>query len=71
MKKLMSAGCIVLFLAGTGIATGCAYSGVAASDSNTVIVAKNDGFLFGLLRKVYVCQITQNGLANCSSGQNP
>ena len=71
MKKVLSAGCIALFLAATGVATGCAYSGVAATDAQTVVIAKNDAFLFGLLRKVYVCQVTPEGLANCSVGQNP
>jgi hypothetical protein len=50
--------------------SGCGYSGVAAS-GNTVVVARNDGFLFGLLRKVYVCQITPTGLTQCSEGESP
>ena len=49
---------------------GCAYSGVAM-DGDTVVVARNDGLLFGALRKVYVCQATPTGLANCSSSVSP
>jgi len=48
----------------------CAYSGVAA-DSGKAVVLRNDAFLFGMLRKAYVCQITDGGLTSCSSAESP
>jgi hypothetical protein len=65
MVKMLAAAAV---LAGT--LSGCAYSGVAAS-GDKVIVARNDAFLFGLLRKVYVCKVTETGLTQCSSGEAP
>ncbi len=34
---------------------GCSYGGVAVAPNGTVYVARNDAFLFGLLRGVYSC----------------
>ena len=48
----------------------CAYSGVAAS-GDKVVITRNDLFLFGALRKVYVCQITDNGVSNCQANESP
>jgi hypothetical protein len=50
---------------------GCAYGGVSAVGGKHVVVAVNDGFLFGILKKVYVCQVTPKGLTNCSTDQSP
>lgn len=52
------------------LCTGCAYSGVAAAGDKAV-VARNDGFLFGLLRKVSVCKVTDSGLTNCQDSESP
>ena len=49
---------------------GCAYGGVGASGDKAV-VARNDGFLFGILRAVYVCKITDGGLTNCQAADAP
>jgi hypothetical protein len=49
---------------------GCAYGGVAASGDNAV-VTRNDMFLFGMLRKAYVCKVTDGGLSNCREGEAP
>jgi hypothetical protein len=68
MKRLMGL-CLVL---GMGSSLGaCAYSGVAATADGKAIVARNDGLLFGLLRAVYVCNVTPAGLANCVAGTAP
>ncbi len=69
MKKAL----IVAFAAlALFVGTGCAYGGVGVSaDGSTAVVARSDVFLFGLLRKVYVCQVTPAGLAQCSSNQSP
>jgi len=68
MKKLV---CVSMIL-GTlgGFATGCAYGGVAVSGDKAV-VARNDGFLFGILRKVSVCKVTDAGLTSCQSSEAP
>ncbi|NOU33733.1 MAG: hypothetical protein HOO96_38050 [Polyangiaceae bacterium] len=67
MKKLIAG---VLAVAALSSATGCAYSGVATSGDKAVIL-RNDGFLFGLLRKAVVCKIADAGLQNCGDNNNP
>jgi hypothetical protein len=49
---------------------GCSYGGIGASGDKAV-VARNDGFLFGALRSVYVCKVTDAGLTSCQSGDAP
>ena len=61
----------ILTVVGSLFGTGCAYGGIAAVDSDTVVVLRNDSFLFGLLRKAVVCDVTPAGLANCVSGAKP
>lgn len=60
-----------LFVAGSALAAGCAYGGIAAVDNNTVVITRNDGFLFGALRKVYVCQVSDAGLTACADRVAP
>lgn len=50
---------------------GCAYAGVAVTADGHAVVARNDAFLFGLLRKVSVCQVTAGGLTGCQSADAP
>ena len=38
---------------------------------DTVVITKNNAFLFGLLNTVYVCQVSDSGLQNCSSNVSP
>ena len=52
-------------------ATGCAYGTALRVGKNRVLVLKNDGFLFGLLRKAHLCDVGAKGLTNCSEDQNP
>jgi hypothetical protein len=59
---------IVLAL-GVG-ASACGYAGIATA-GDAAIIARNDWFLFGLLRKVYVCKITPAGLTQCSDAETP
>jgi hypothetical protein len=71
LKKLLAAAMLAGFLGTSGAAvSGCAYGGVAAS-GEWVVVTKNDGFLFGLLRKVYVCKITPQGVQTCMTAESP
>ncbi len=48
----------------------CSYGGVATA-GDAVVIARNDNFLFGLLRKVYVCKITPAGVSQCGSADAP
>jgi hypothetical protein len=48
----------------------CGYAGIASA-GDAAIVARNDWFLFGLLRKVYVCKVTPAGLTQCSNAETP
>ncbi|HXU03580.1 MAG TPA: hypothetical protein VN903_21590 [Polyangia bacterium] len=54
-KKIAAAGLLMFTLGGTG--AGCAYSGVASTPDGTVVITRNDLFLFGALRKVFVCKV--------------
>ena len=49
---------------------GCSYAGVATA-GDAAIITRNDYFLFGALRKVYVCKITPTGLTQCSTAETP
>lgn len=51
-------------------ATGCGYASVATS-GDAAIVVRNDYLLFGALRKVYVCRITETGLSQCAAQESP
>ncbi len=68
MKKLIVAACCLGMLA--PIVPACAYAGVGVADGKAV-VARNDTFLYGMLRKVFVCEVTDAGLANCVGGESP
>jgi hypothetical protein len=61
---------LVLALACAWGASGCGYAGVATA-GDAAIVLRNDWFLFGALRKVYVCKITPGGLTRCSNAETP
>lgn len=69
MKALKTA-VLALGLASMLIVGGCSYGGVAASGDH-VVITRNDGFLFGALRKVYVCKITETGVTSCSTADKP
>ncbi len=67
MKKL---GTLVLLAATCGGVFGCAYAGVATAPDGSVYIARNDLFLLGLLRKVYVCKPAGAGLV-CTEAASP
>lgn len=52
------------------VATGCLYGGVAAVGTDTVVITKTAG-PFGLMRTVYVCKVTPNGLTGCKDKESP
>ncbi len=59
-----------LFLACT-LAAGCSYAGVATTTDNKAVVLQNNGLLFGMLNKAFVCDVTPAGLANCQTNESP
>jgi hypothetical protein len=68
MKRLVG---LLVFAGVLGTMSGCSsYAGAAAS-GDKVVVASNNGFLFGVFRKVYVCKVTEKGLASCGANENP
>ena len=68
MKNIVL-GAVLAGLVGS-MAVGCNYAGVGASGDKAV-VARNDGFLFGILRKVYVCKVADSGLTGCHDSESP
>lgn len=65
-KKLK--GLVLAVAVSTGA---CAYGGIATTADGHAVIARNDGLLAGLLRAVYVCNVTPAGLAGCVAGQAP
>ncbi|WP_394844138.1 hypothetical protein LZC95_44680 [Pendulispora brunnea] len=61
---------VALALVGVGSTVGCGYSGVTVSGDKAV-VARNDYFLFGALRKAYVCKVSDAGLTSCADSESP
>jgi hypothetical protein len=71
LKKLGVAVVLAATLLGSGaMMTACAYGGVASTPDGTVVIVRNDFFLFGLLRKVYVCKNAGAGLT-CTETSAP
>jgi len=71
MKKMFIGLALVATTATTGV-TGCAYGGIAMNAAgDKVAVARNDGFLFGMLRKVFICQASAQGVSQCQSTEAP
>jgi len=55
-----------------GMLSGCSYGGAAMSaDGSKAVVLKSNAFLFGLLNKAYVCKVSDAGLSECHSSENP
>jgi len=68
MKKTF--GLLVSAALMSGVLAGCSY-GAAVASGDKVVVLRNDAFLFGALRKAYVCKVTDKGLADCSDNESP
>ena len=66
LKKLATAALLAATLSGFG----CAYGGVAAS-GEWAVVTVNNGLLFGIFNKAYVCKITPQGLTQCAAADSP
>jgi hypothetical protein len=68
MKKALASVLLVGLV--SGMLGGCGYAGVSAS-GDKVVVLRNDAFLFGILRKAFVCKVTDAGVTSCNSNENP
>ncbi len=69
MKKIV--GLLVIAVLASE-AMGCAYAGIGMSAAgDKVVVLRQDSFLFGALRKAFVCKVTDGGLASCASNESP
>jgi hypothetical protein len=68
MKRLKNTVATALLAAALG---GCVYTGAAYAGDNKVVILRSDFFLYGLMRKVFVCEVTEIGIANCMENQNP
>jgi hypothetical protein len=68
MKKTVA----LLLAAGTlvSVIAGCSYGGVAVVNDKAII-ARNDSFLYGALRKVFVCKVADSGVSSCAEGESP
>jgi hypothetical protein len=69
MNKLL-ASVLLLGALSTG-ALGCSYASATAVGQDKVVVLRNDGFLFGILRQAFVCKVGETGLTACNSGDSP
>jgi len=70
MKKVM--GFVLAAALAAPALSGCAYGGVAAtSDGTKVVITRNDAFLFGILRKVFVCKVADGGTSSCAEAESP
>jgi hypothetical protein len=72
MKNFARTVFVVGALMGSALTLGaCAYGGVAAVGTDRVIITRNDSALFGVLRKVYMCKVTETGLSECTETEAP
>ena len=62
---------MLLAVAALSAGAGCAYGGAAGVGTDKVVIARNDGFLFGILRKVFVCKVADSGVTSCQSNEAP
>ena len=60
MRRILVACCLSAAMGLTAAA--CSYGAVVAHDNGKLYVSRNDGFLFGALRKWYEC--TPDGAGN-------
>jgi len=68
MKKIAA----VFVLAATAMGLGgCSYGAIATAGNDKVVITRQDGFLYGALRKVFVCKVTDGGAASCGTNESP
>ena len=64
-------GLVLVLITSAAVLSSCSYAGVSATPDGKAIVAQNNGLLFGMLNKIFVCQVTDAGLTNCATGESP
>ena len=69
MKKVL--GTLMALGVLSGALAGCSYGDIAAVGTDKVVIMRNDLFLFGALRKAFVCKVADGGLTNCSANEVP
>ncbi|MCC6559621.1 MAG: hypothetical protein IT372_42435 [Polyangiaceae bacterium] len=69
MKKIL--GSLLVLGTLSGALMGCGYGSMVAIGTDKVVILRNDGFLFGALRKAFVCKVAENGLASCGDNESP
>ncbi|MBN2493388.1 MAG: hypothetical protein JXR96_02255 [Deltaproteobacteria bacterium] len=67
MKTLKKIGAVLLMAALFG---GCAYGPIAAV-GDKVVITRQDSFLFGALRKAFVCKVADSGVSDCQTNESP
>jgi hypothetical protein len=68
MKKI-AALCVLVATAAPMV--GCSYGAIATAGNDKVVITRQDGFLYGALRKVFVCKVTDAGAASCGTNESP
>jgi hypothetical protein len=68
MKKILLALVAVPVLV---VATGCSYGGLSGVGTDKVVITRNDAFLYGALRQVFVCKVADSGVSSCQSAESP
>lgn len=63
MRKTAALLCVLVALP----AVACSYGGMVAHSNGKIYVARNDGLLFGALRKIYECTPDGAGNMTCVS----
>ncbi len=71
MKRFLKLMVLTCLLASVVSMTGCAYGMATSVGKDYVVVLRQDGFLFGALRKAYVCKATTSGLTGCRNDESP
>ena len=68
MKKTLG---ILLALGALSSLGACGYGAATTVGTDKVVVLRQDGFLFGALRKAFVCKVGDSGLTGCATQENP
>ena len=62
---------IIFLTVALAATSGCAITAMERVGKNQVLIARSDGLLFGLLRKVMICEVTPKGVKNCTEDEQP
>jgi len=68
MKKILLALVAVPALV---VSLGCSYGGMSGVGADKVVITRNDMFLYGALRQVFVCKVADSGVSSCQASESP